>query len=483
MQRLLTIFALALFFVSCASHQQEAKRPNIVLVMADDQGYGDMGYNNHPFVQTPQLDAMAKNSVIFDQFYSSAPVCSPTRASVLTGRTSMRTNVINHGHYMRPQEHTLAEALKNAGYVTGHFGKWHIGSIQPESPTSPGQIGFDESLTALNFFDQNPYLAQNGEIKQFKGQGSTITMDATIDFLKKHKDGDKPMFAVCWFPSPHDPFKEYPVHFEGSKDLYRDAATKPYPAKKHDLRGYFLEITLLDNEVGKLRKALRDMNIADNTIIWYTSDNGGLDPRTSGGRAKKGSIYEGGLRVPSLLEWPAKLQAQKLSIPSNTADMYPTLLEIANVKVDYQPKLDGVSLLPSLEGQKQKRPAMGFWHNYAPGQATFSDRFMKEIMEAKQANKPNPHAKRILKNVMKFPKRDKNNLKGHAAWNKWPYKIHRIQHGKIVKVELYKLDKDPMETKDLSKIEIAKTAEMLKELEAWQRDVLGSLEGNDYTNK
>lgn len=478
MNRLLILFLVSIALTNFA----ESKKPNIILVMADDQGYGDMGYNDHPFVLTPNLDKMAQNSVNFDQFYSSAPVCSPTRASVMTGRASMRTNVVNHGHYMRPHEHTIAEALKDAGYVTGHFGKWHIGSVQAESPTSPGQVGFDEYLTGLNFFDQDPYLSENGIIKHLKGQGSTIVMDATINFLKKHKDGDKPMFAVCWFPAPHDPFEETPVHFEGSKDLYLNNDTKPGAGHYKDLRGYFLEITLLDNEVGKLRKALRDMNIADNTIVWYTSDNGGLDPRTSGGRKQKGSIYEGGLRIPSLLEWPAKLKAKKLTVPSSTADMYPTLVQIAKAKVEYQPKLDGVSLVPYLKGQNPTHPGIGFWHGHQPGQATWSDRTLKEIMEAQAAGKK-VHQNRLLKNVNQFPKRDKNNLNGHAAWNKWPYKVHRIERKGKVKVELYNLEKDPMETKDLSQIEKAKTAEMLKTLEAWQRDVLGSLEGNDYKNK
>ena len=477
------VFNIALVISLSLSSFAENKRPNIILVMADDQGYGDTGYNNHPFVLTPNLDAMAQSAVNFDQFYSSAPVCSPTRASVMTGRASMRTNVVNHGHYLRPQEHTIAEALKGAGYVTGHFGKWHIGSVQPESPTSPGQVGFDESLTALNFFDLDPYLAKNGEIKQFKGQGSTIIMDATIDFIKKHKDGNKPIFAMCWFPAPHDPFKELPVDFEGSEDLYRDNDTHAGPGTHYkELRGYFLEITHLDHEVGKLRKALRDMDIADNTIVWYTSDNGGLNPRSSGGRKSKGSIYEGGLRIPSLLEWPAKLKPKKLKVPASTADIYPTLLKIAKAEVKYQPKLDGISLIPYLKGKNPRHPGIGFWHGYQHGQATWSDRTLKEIMEAKAAGKKNPHEKRILKEVHKFPKRDKSNLKGHAAWNQWPYKIHRIQRGEEVIVELYNLKKDPMETKDLSKIERFRTAKMLKTLETWQRDVLGSLEGDDYKN-
>ena len=129
------------------------ERPHIVLMMSDDHGFGDTGYNGHPFVRTPHLDAMAKVGVVFDRFYAAAPVCSPTRASVMTGRHPFRGNVPNHGHYLRPHEVTIAEALKGAGYVTGHFGKWHIGSVQKESPTSPGGQGFDEWLSGLKKAD------------------------------------------------------------------------------------------------------------------------------------------------------------------------------------------------------------------------------------------------------------------------------------------------------------------------------------------
>lgn len=463
----------ALTLLPLASEAKDS-RPNIILVMADDQGYGDTGYTGHPFVKTPELDAMAKESVVFDRFYAAAPVCSPTRASVLTGRHPMRTNIPNHGHYMRPHETTLPEALKSAGYVTGHFGKWHIGSVQPDSPTSPGKIGFDEWLTGLNFFDQDPYLVKDGTYVQLKGQGSVLTMDATIDFLKKHKNGDKPMFAVTWFPAPHDPHKEVPVDFPGGKDLYKDAGK---------FRGYFLEITLLDQQVGRLRKALRDMDIADNTIVWYCSDNGGLVKESSGGRAKKGSIYEGGLRVPALIEWPAKLKHKVIDTPANTSDIYPTLLNIAGAKVKDQPILDGINLAPIITGKQKEHPGMGFWHSYIHGEPTWSDKIIKRLMEAQQAGEPTPFPNRRNKNINDFPKRDRSNFNGHAAWTLWPYKIHRIVNNGDQRVELYNLTDDPMEENDLSEKESRKAKAMLKELESWQNSVFDSWEGKDYKKK
>ena len=311
--------------------------------MADDHGYGDCGFTGHPFVQTPNLDQMAKSGVVFNRFYSSAPVCSPTRASVMTGRHPFRTNVPNHGHYMRPDEQTIAEHLGKSGYVTGHFGKWHIGSVQPNSPTSPGGAGFDEWLSGLNFFDNDPYLSRNGKYLRIKGAGTVISMDATLDFLSKHKDDEKPMFTVTWFPSPHSPHPEIPQIIKNASTLYKNQKTK--------LPGYFREITQLDQHIGRLRKHLRKLGIEKDTLFLYCSDNGGLVTESSGGRAKKGSMYEGGLRVPAVLEWPARFSAKAIAVPAFSSDLYPTLLAVAGIKQPAnQPVLDGINLIPILEG-------------------------------------------------------------------------------------------------------------------------------------
>jgi len=447
-------------------------RPNIILVMADDHGYGDTGFTGHPFVRTPHLDAMAEAGVVFNRFYASAPVCSPTRASVMTGRHPFRTNVPNHGHYMRPDEVTLAEALKRAGYVTGHFGKWHIGSVQPDSPTNPGGAGFDHWLSGLNFFDNNPYLSRDGVYEHLRGKGTVITMDATIAFLEKHAGDDQPVFAVTWFPSPHDPHQEVPPESAGGAKLYDDAETiKP---------GYFREITLLDKQVGRLRKRLREFGIAENTLLFYCSDNGGLVAESSGGRGKKGSIYEGGLRVPAILEWPARYQAKSIDTPAYACDLYPTLTAIAGVEIADQPTLDGIDLQPILAGERNERPPMGFWHDHTSGQGTWNDRIIKALKDAKAAGKPNPYPERVLKNVRQFPSFGEDALRGHAAWNDWPWKLHRIQKDGTVKFELYHLVDDPMERNDLSESETERVAKMTEELEAWQRSVLESWSGQDY---
>ena len=449
-----------------------AERPNIVLVMADDHGYGDTGFTGHPFVKTPHLDAMAKTGVVFERFYASAPVCSPTRASVMTGRHPFRVNVPNHGHYMRPHEVTIAEALRQVGYVTGHFGKWHIGSVQPNSPTSPGGAGFDEWLSGLNFFDNHPYLSRNGVYEHLKGPGTAIAMDATIDFLKKHAKGERPIFAVTWFPAPHDPHQELPQTTPDAERLYAAETKRP---------GYFREITLLDEQVGRLQAALIDLEIKDNTLLFYCSDNGGLVAESSGGRAKKGSIYEGGLRVPAVLQWPARYaKPARINAPASTADLYPTLVELTGAKIEHQPRLDGISLLPILDGEQKSHPPMGFWHGHTGGQGTWSDRIIKALKDANDEGKPNPHPERILKNVNSFPQFGEDGMRGHAAWNAWPWKLHRIQKGDNVQYELYQLMDDPMEANDLSESQKDRVATMAKALEAWQRSVLASWSGEDY---
>ncbi|SMP75418.1 Arylsulfatase A [Neorhodopirellula lusitana] len=456
-------------------------KPNIILVMADDQGWGDVGYNGHPFVKTPEIDAMANDGFVFDRFYAAAPVCSPTRASVMTGRNPIRCKVTNHGRYMRPQEQTIAESLKAAGYVTGIFGKVHLGSGQPDSPCNPTGMGFDEWCIGLNYFDNDPYLSRNGKVEHREGKGSVLAMDDAIEFVSKHgvsnegvskKDAsDQPFFMTVWFPSPHDPHQEVPD------------GPPLYTGKEH--AGYYREITLLDQQLGRLRKHLRHLGIQDNTILWYCSDNGGLNRETSGGRERKGSVYEGGLRVPGIIEWPAADLHGRTGVPVWTCDIYPTLLSMAGVDspldVDGTQNLDGIDVSNIIAGKSSSRDQpMGFWHQFQPGQATHSDRILKAIMEKQQAGAPLPHNEhRMRKDVDEFPQFVQTKTTGHAAWNDWPWKLHRI-NGK--KFELYNLVDDPMEQNDLSgdPVQHDRLVRMQTALVGWMRSVVRSINGVDY---
>ena len=173
--------------------------------MADDQGWGDMAYNGHPILKTPHFDIAAKECLRFDRFYAAAPVCSPTRASVLTGRHPNRMKAFSWGHTLRPQEVTIAELLKDQGYTTGHFGKWHLGSVQVGSPVNPGNSGFDEWFSAPNFFENDAILSREGIAEQTRGESSVLTVDAAWDFIKRNHHAQNPYLAVVWFGSPHAP--------------------------------------------------------------------------------------------------------------------------------------------------------------------------------------------------------------------------------------------------------------------------------------
>lgn len=445
-----------------------AERPNVILVMADDQGYGDAGFTGHPTLPTPHLDAMAQAALVLDRFHASAPVCSPTRAAVLTGRHPFRGNVPNHGHYLRPDEITLAEILREAGYTTGHFGKWHIGSVQKESPTSPGGQGFDEWLSAPNFFDLDPYLSHRGDCARREGQGSIITMDAALRFIGEQKEGDRPFLAVIWFPAPHSPHLETP---DDSADRV-DAGGR--------FAAYHREIQLIDQQVGRLRRELRSLGIEKDTLLWYCSDNGGLDPAHSGGRAKKGSIYQGGLRVPALVEMPGTIVPRHDATPSSTADILPTVLSFTGIEPPRDRPIDGASLKALLDGGTMDHPPIGFWSGHSDGQATYSDAIVRALAEAQTKGAPTPHPERLLNNVRDFPDRHAGGRRGHAAWLEWPWKLHRIEAKGKVRLELYQLEQDPDESRNLAARHPERVEPMRQALEAWQESVLGSWEGADY---
>ena len=190
-------------FVSVSASHAAPPPPHIIFVMADDMGWGQTGYRGHPILKTPHLDAMAANGLRFDRFYAGGPVCSPTRAAVLTGRSPDRTGVLQHGYALRLQEKTIAQALKGAGYVTGHFGKWHLNGhrgpgvpLLADDPYHPGKFGFDEWVSVSNFFDLDPLLSRSGKIEEFKGDSSAIAVTEAVKFLERHRAGGRPMFAA-----------------------------------------------------------------------------------------------------------------------------------------------------------------------------------------------------------------------------------------------------------------------------------------------
>ncbi|MEM9588413.1 MAG: sulfatase-like hydrolase/transferase, partial [Planctomycetota bacterium] len=265
----------------------DVPKTNIVLLMGDDHGWDETGYNGHPHLQTPVLDAMAAGGLRMDRFYAAHPTCSPTRGSVLTGRHPNRYGTFTPNFSIRPEEITLAHLLSEAGYLCGHFGKWHVGPVKADSPTSPGAMGFDTWLSHDNFFELDPVLSRDGgPPKKIKGESSQIIIDAAKEFIAKAKEAGKPYFAVVWFGSPHEPYSGLPEDlalYDNLPDAYAEKTFRltsnetgsPTTRVLRDvLRERYAEITAMDRSIGSLRDWLQEQNLRDDTLLWYCGDNG-----------------------------------------------------------------------------------------------------------------------------------------------------------------------------------------------------------------
>ncbi len=448
-------------------------RPNFILAMADDQGWGDVGYYGHSPVQTPILDEMAASGLRFDRFYAAAPVCSPTRGSVLTGRHPNRFGCFSWGHTLRPQEITIAETLQEAGYATGHFGKWHLGSVWGDSPVSPGASGFDEWLSSPNFYENSPLFSHRGEVVATEGESSMVTVEAALPFIRHAAERGQPFLAVIWFGNPHSPHEAQ----EHLRALYLNE-----PEKAQHFLG---EVTGIDQSLGRLREELEELNIRDNTVLWYTSDNGAIREGSTGGlRGRKGNLYEGGIRVPAIIEWPALVTTPRVvDAACGTVDIYPTLLELARLEPPpHQPQLDGTSLAPLFDGDAWERPEpLGFWVYPQGGRRTPSHEWMVEMRRQQQAGE-SPTAEQLDAAAGEIGDRpEANGLPGHSAWIDGAFKLHRMpRDGRDPKYELYNLVEDRAEERDLSAENPELVREMAADLEAWQRSVVSSLQGDDY---
>ncbi len=456
-----------------------AVRPNIVLVMADDQGWGETGYNGHPYLQTPVLDEMATSGLLFDRFYAAAPNCSPTRTSILTGRHPNRSGVFAPNHSTRPEEVSIAQILRSAGYRTGHFGKWHVGAVKAASPTNPARMGYEEYLAHDNFFELDPPLSRNGEDPEIvHGESSKICVDAAVEFLRAvRSEGPAPVFVTLWFGSPHSPYRALPR----DAGLYRHVPGK-------ELGDRFAEITAMDRALGEFRSALRELGIAESTLLWYTSDNGitveGIpeDQRANlhngGWRGRKGSLYEGGLRVPGIIEWPEVIrEPRRTSVPAVSTDIFTTLLALLGLRhpVPDRP-LDGIDLTPLIvEGSMARRPSpIGFWR-YDRKAEDGNPRWMDPSLT--RGTTPTTRNPAIDFVNFKHPVAKTSDFGGTAAWMDGRYKLVRTR---TEAPELYDLLSDPKEKRDIAEERPDRVRDMRMQMEAWQRSVERSLAGQDY---
>lgn len=375
-------------------------RPNVILIMFDDLGYGDVGYQGSEHAQTPHIDEMAANALVFERFYAQAPVCSPTRGSALTGRHPFRYGVFfaNVGH-LPAHEPNLAELLRDHGYRTGMFGKWHLGTLTTEVRDAnrgrpgndshfapPWLRGFDtcfateskvptfDPMVRPRDFDNHPgnlqhwwdpvtdpgqrmaygtrYWDESGEeiTEDLEGPNARVIMDRAIPFIEEAVGEGEPFFAVIWLHEPH-----WPV-VAGPDD------TGPFGHLSKFEQHYFGCIRAADGQIGRLRRELRRLGVADDTMVWLTSDNGPEgrpdQPGSAGPlRGRKRELYEGGVRVPGLLEWPRRIpRARATAMPAVTTDYLPTIADLLGIELPDELPFDGVSLMPLINEDDDERP-------------------------------------------------------------------------------------------------------------------------------
>lgn len=480
----------------------EPKLPNIVLLMGDDHGWDETGYNGHPHVKTPVLDEMAAQGLRFDRFYAGHPSCSPTRGSFMTGRHPNRYGTFSPNWSTRPEEITIAHILSEAGYAAAHFGKWHLGPVKKESLTSPGAMGFDEWLSHDNFFELDPVLSRNGEApRKIEGESSQILIDETIRFIKQSREKDQPFFVVVWYGSPHEPYSGLPEDLALYDDLPAKYADQTVRLTSNEtgqrverplgdvLRERYAEITAMDRSIGVLRDYLRETGLRENTLVWYCGDNGTPPSAARTGmtlRDQKGTVYEGGIRVPGVLEWPARIPAGRAtSVNAVTSDFLPTLCSLTGQSPPDRP-LDGISLEALIDGRMEDRHAPIYFWQFQPN-AVFGEDPQHYIDPALQegttplAKMMNGKYTRTFRNY-RYPGPAESHFGGPRVMMDNRYKLVVGAAGEDT-VELFDLNSDPGEEQNLAAAEPEAVKAMRTQLRKWQDSVLRSLSGEDYEEK
>ena len=463
-----------LMFSSSCVNKSENKTPNIILVMSDDLGWGDTGFNGNKIIKTPNLDMLAAKGITFSRFYAASAVCSPTRGSCLTGRNPYRLGIptANAGK-LKEEEITLPELLKQKGYATGHFGKWHLGTlttkIKDANRGKPGENKFysiptmhgydtyfvteskvptyDPTLKPAKFDTEKgeslrygwqaikakstarPYGThywigeEKAETENLDGEDASLILDRAIPFMENSVKEGNPFFSVVWIHTPHLPVVASP-------EMMKD-----YAGYSHKEQIYYATISGMDKQMGRLWKKLEDLGVANNTMIWFCSDNGPENgtPGTAGPfRERKRSLYEGGVRVPAFCVYPNGIApGQKTSFPCFTSDYLPTIVELLNLDFPAQRPIDGISLTSVLNGKEETRKKpMGFQFG------------------------------------------------GKMSWVTQEYKLISTDKGKTF--ELYNLLDDPGESKNIIAENSELAHQMKADLLAWVESCRQSEKGADY---
>jgi len=459
-------YGLAAAATAAHKNPQSAERPttqpNILVILADDLGYGDLSCYGAKDLQTPNIDNLADGGMRFDNFYANSPVCSPTRAALLTGRYPdlvgvpgvIRTHITNNFGYLSPQAVTLPEMLKRAGYHTAIVGKWHLGLA---SPNTPNERGFDHFAGFLgdmmdDYYNHRRhgfnYMRLNDEEIDPKGHATDLFTQWAIEYIRQRArrpdsrretrqraKSTQPFFLYLAYNAPHAPIQPPEIWLQKVKNRQTNISDK-----RASLAAL---IEQMDDGIGKVLAALKDAGLSDNTLIFFTSDNGGqLNLGSSNGplTGGKGQMYEGGIRVPACAVWPGKIRpGSRSDRVVLTMDLLPTICHAAGLGLDFHPAFDGQSILPTLLGKTQPEPHV---KRGAESAARMADKYL-----APGFTGGFPSEDRVLFWV----RREGGNFGGRAFYAVRRGDLKLLQNSPFEPPQLYNLADDPKEEHPLDK--------------------------------
>jgi arylsulfatase A len=463
------LFSLLLVLYSARSPSQAAELPNILVILCDDLGYGDLACYGHPAIKTPRLDKLATEGIRFTDCYAAAPVCSSSRAGLMTGRCPARSGVYDwiandQPVHLRTQEVTIAKLLKQAGYSTCHVGKWHLnGKFNSLEQPQPHHHGFDHWMSTQNnaapsHASPTNFVRNGTPVGPQEGYSCEVVVKESIRWLTDLKDKTKPFFMFVCFHEPHEQVASPPE------------LVAQYPSAKQEGEAeYYANVTNMDRAVGALLDHLDKTKAAEKTLVFFTSDNGpetlrrypkAIHSHGSPGplRGMKLHLYEGGIRVPGILRYPGRVKpGQTVSEPICSLDLLQTFCELAGAKLPEKRTLDGTSIVPLLDGQSLMRQTPLYWHYY------------RSIGEPKAAMR--------VGDYMVLGKWDQGPLPPGGSVKAGDSEI--IKSARLVGFELYDLksdlaqttnltEKEPEELKELSALLVKKYEEVQQEGPVWK---------------